>query len=41
MLGAPAYALVGASHPEDMIDIGATSHPGRLTEVLGSVATVV
>ncbi len=41
VLGAPAYALVGASHPDDMIVIGATSHPGRLTEVLGSVATVV
>jgi nucleotide-binding universal stress UspA family protein len=41
VLGAPAYALVGASHAEDTIVVGATSHPGRLTEVLGSVATVV
>jgi nucleotide-binding universal stress UspA family protein len=41
LLGAPAYALVGAAQPDDTIVIGATSHPGRLTEVLGSVATVV
>lgn len=41
LLGAPAYALVGAAGPDDTIVIGATSHPGRLTEVLGSVATVV
>ena len=41
VLGAPAYALVGAAGPDDTIVIGATSHPGRLTEVLGSVATVV
>jgi nucleotide-binding universal stress UspA family protein len=41
VLGAPAYALVGASNDDDTIVIGATSHPGRLTEVLGSVATVV
>lgn len=41
VLGAPAYALVGAAHPDDLIVIGATSHPGRLTEVLGSVATVI
>ena len=41
VLGAPAYALVGAAHPDDIIVVGATSHPGRLTEVLGSVATVI
>jgi len=41
VLGAPAYALVGASQPDDIVVIGATSHPGRLTDVLGSVATVV
>lgn len=41
VLGAPAYALVGAAQPDDIIVIGATSHPGRLTEVLGSVATVI
>lgn len=41
VLGTPAYALVGSAKPDDMIIVGATSHPGRLTEVLGSVATVV
>lgn len=41
VLGAPAYALVSAAHPEDTIVVGATAHPGRLTDVLGSVATVV
>jgi nucleotide-binding universal stress UspA family protein len=41
VLGAPAYALVGAAQDDDTIVIGATSHPGRLTDVLGSVATVV
>jgi nucleotide-binding universal stress UspA family protein len=41
VLGAAAFALVGAARTDDTIVIGATSHPGRLTEVLGSVATVV
>ncbi|MBI4936466.1 MAG: universal stress protein [Actinobacteria bacterium] len=41
VLGAPAYALVGAAHGDDIIVIGATSHPGRLSDVLGSVASVV
>jgi nucleotide-binding universal stress UspA family protein len=41
VLGAPAYALVGASTSDDIIVAGATSHPGRLTDVLGSVATLV
>lgn len=41
VLGAPAYALVGAAQHDDIIVIGATSHPGHLTEVLGSVATVI
>jgi len=41
VLGAPAYALVGASHVDDVIVAGATSHPGRLTDMLGSVATLV
>lgn len=41
VLGAPGYALVSASHDDDVVVIGATSHPGRLTDVLGSVATVV
>ena len=41
VLGAPAYALVGASQSADIIVVGATSHPGRLTDMLGSVATLV
>lgn len=41
VLGAPAYALVGAAQRDDIIVVGATSHPGRLSDVLGSVATVV
>ena len=41
VLGAPGYALVSASHDDDLVVVGATSHPGRLTDVLGSVATVV
>ncbi len=41
VLGAPGYALVSASRPADTIVLGATSHPGRLTDLLGSVATVV
>lgn len=41
LLGAPAFALVAASHDDDIVVVGATSHPGRLTDVLGSVATSV
>jgi len=41
VLGAPGYALVSASHDKDLIVVGATSHPGRLTDVLGSVPTVI
>lgn len=41
VLGAPGYALVSASHEDDVVVVGATSHPGRLTDLLGSVATVV
>ena len=41
LLGAPAHALVAASDEHDMVVVGATSHPGRLTDVLGSVATAV
>ncbi|HAP77919.1 MAG TPA: universal stress protein [Acidimicrobiaceae bacterium] len=41
VLGAPGYALVSSSHPDDIVVVGATSHPGRLTDLLGSVATVV
>lgn len=41
VLGAPAYALVSAANDNDLLVVGATSHPGRLTDMLGSVATVV
>jgi len=41
VLGSPGYALVGAAHAEDLIVVGSTSHPGRLTDVLGSVATLI
>jgi nucleotide-binding universal stress UspA family protein len=41
VLGAPGYALVSASHEEDLVVVGATSHPGRLADMLGSVSTVV
>lgn len=41
VLGAPAYALVSAANDHDLLVVGATSHPGRLTDMLGSVATVV
>jgi nucleotide-binding universal stress UspA family protein len=41
VLGAPAYALVSAASEHDLLVVGATSHPGRLTDMLGSVATVV
>lgn len=41
VLGAPGYALVSGAHHDDVIVLGATSHPGRLTDLLGSVATVV
>lgn len=41
VLGAPGYALVSASHADDIVVTGATSHPGRMSDLLGSVATVV
>ncbi len=41
ILGAPAYALVGATNENDVLVVGATGHPGRLTDMLGSVATIV
>jgi nucleotide-binding universal stress UspA family protein len=40
VLGAPGYALVSAAHDHDLLVLGATSHPGKLTDLLGSVATV-
>ena len=41
ILGSPAYALVGAANEEDLLVVGATGHPGRLSDMLGSVATIV
>jgi nucleotide-binding universal stress UspA family protein len=41
VLGAPGYALVSASHEFDLLVVGASSHPGRLADVLGPVSTVV
>ena len=41
VLGAPGYALVSASHEDDLVVVGASSHSGRLADVLGSVSTVV
>ncbi len=41
VMGAPGYALVSAAHEDDIVVVGATSHPGRLADVLGSVSTVV
>jgi nucleotide-binding universal stress UspA family protein len=41
LLGAPAHALVAAAADTDVVVVGATSHPGRLSDVLGSVATAV
>ena len=41
VMGAPGYALVSGSHRNDVLVVGATSHPGRLTDLLGSVATAV
>ena len=41
IFGAPGYALVSSSTPDDVVVVGATSHPGRISDLLGSVATVV
>jgi len=41
VLGAPAFALSAMSQPHGLVVVGATSHPSRLTDVLGSVASVV
>ena len=41
ILGSPAYALVGAADEDDLLVVGATGHPGRMSDMLGSVATVV
>lgn len=41
VLGSPAYAILSATQPGDIVVVGATSHPGRMADLLGSVATVV
>ena len=41
VLGAPAYALSAMAQPHGLVVVGATSHPTRLTDVLGSVASIV
>lgn len=41
VLGAPAFALSAMSQPHGLVVVGATSHPTRLADVLGSVASVV
>jgi nucleotide-binding universal stress UspA family protein len=40
VLGSPAFALSGLVSPRDVLVVGATNHPGRMTDLLGSVATV-
>jgi nucleotide-binding universal stress UspA family protein len=41
VVGSAGYAITGSTEPDDIVVVGATSHPGRLTDVLGSVATMV
>ena len=41
VLGSAGYAVVSAATDDDLVVVGATSHPSRLTDLLGSVATVV
>jgi len=41
VIGAPAGAILGVAKPEDVVVVGATSHPGRFTDLLGSVATAI
>ena len=39
VLGSPAHALSALVAPNDVLVVGATNHPGRLTSLVGSVAT--
>jgi nucleotide-binding universal stress UspA family protein len=39
VLGSPAHALSALVAPSDVLVVGATNHPGRLTGLVGSVAT--
>jgi nucleotide-binding universal stress UspA family protein len=41
VVGTPVVNLVGATPPGDILVVSATSHQGRMTDVLGSVATGV
>lgn len=41
VLGAAGYAITGSTESDDIVVVGATSHPGRLADVLGTVATMV
>jgi nucleotide-binding universal stress UspA family protein len=41
VLGSAGYAVVSAASDDDLVVVGATSHPGRINDLLGSVATVV
>ena len=41
VIGTPVAALLEATKPGDMLVVSATSHHGRLTDLLGSVATGV
>ena len=40
VLGSPAYALSSLVSQNEILVVGATNHPGRMTDLLGSVATV-
>lgn len=40
VLGSPAFALSGMTTATDVLVVGATNHPGRMTDLLGSVASV-
>lgn len=41
VLGSPANALAASPHMEDLLVVGAASRPGRMADVLGSVASLV
>lgn len=41
VVGAAGYAITGSAEADDIVVVGATSHPGRLADVLGTVATMV
>lgn len=41
VLGSPAHAIAASPHEDELVVVGATSHPGRAVDVLGSVASLV